>query len=259
MPPPTKLKALLFGLDGVLVDVSRSYRRAIEETVEHLTGNVVLPGTIQRYRRLGAFSDDGKLAHAIVTSSGLSVPPSRVAEEFQRRYRGEHWDGFIREEVPLVKTGTLDRLAAGGRILGIVTGRPEAEVRWTLDHFGWKRCFPLVVPREKHDGRPAADPYALQHALLILEAVGRRVTAEAAAFVGDTGDAMAAARAAGLRAVGFVPPFAEDRSALEAVLRARGAHSVVYSLDDLPALVDSWADPAVAEALAGPLPRETEA
>jgi len=31
MPENTQLDALLFDMDGVLVDVSRSYRRAIEE------------------------------------------------------------------------------------------------------------------------------------------------------------------------------------------------------------------------------------
>ena len=39
-----EINALFFDMDGVLVDVSRSYRRAIEETVSHFTGREIEPG-----------------------------------------------------------------------------------------------------------------------------------------------------------------------------------------------------------------------
>ena len=53
-----QLKAVLFDMDGVLVDVSRSYRRAIEETANHFTGRTLVPGTTQRYKNLGGFTDE---------------------------------------------------------------------------------------------------------------------------------------------------------------------------------------------------------
>ena len=84
MPGPVELKALLFDMDGVLVDVSRSYRRAIEETVLHFTGRKIQSNTVQRYKNLGGFNDDWKLTHAIITDSGMEVPLARVIDEFQR-------------------------------------------------------------------------------------------------------------------------------------------------------------------------------
>lgn len=245
------LKALFFDMDGVLVDVSRSYRRAIEETVEQFTGRRILPGTIQRYKNVGGFNDDWKLTHAIITDTSMTVPLSRVIDEFQRRYRGENWDGFIAEEPPLIQTTTLEALCTDSRIMGIVTGRPEAEARWTLGRFGWKKYFPLVVGKEKQEGRMKPEPFALQHALAILAAAGRRISPEASAYIGDTVDDMSSARAAGMWAIGYIPPYVEAKAELEELLRARGAHMVIYNIDSLPDVVDNFGERLAMDAMEG--------
>lgn len=237
-----ELKALFFDMDGVLVDVSRSYRRAIEETVEQFTGRRILPGTIQRYKNVGGFNDDWKLTHAIVTDTSMTVPFSRVVEEFQRRYRGENWDGFISEEPPLIQTKTLEKLCTSERVMGIVTGRPEAEARWTIDRFGWKKYFPLIVAKEKQEGRMKPDPFPLQHALTILAAAGRRIQPEVTAYIGDTVDDMTCAREAGMWAIGFVPPYVEGKAELERLLRERGAHVILDDIDELPDVVQHFSE-----------------
>ena len=234
-----EIKAVLFDMDGVLVDVSRSYRRAIEETVLHFTGRRIEAPTVQRYKNQGGFNDDWKLTHAVITDSGMEVSQARVVEEFQRRYRGENWDGFIAEEPPLAKTRTLDRLAHDGRVLGIVTGRPEAEARWTLGRLGWKRYFPLLVAKEKQERRGKPDPFPLQHALGILNAAGLGIRPDEAVYIGDTVDDMTAARAAGLWAIGMVPPYL-DRDEHAALLRARGAHIIIHSVEAIPDLIDTF-------------------
>lgn len=238
------IKAVLFDMDGVLVDVSRSYRRAIEETATHFTGRDISAGTVQRYKNLGGFNDDWKLTHALIHDTGIQVPMSRVIAEFQRRYRGDNWDGFIAEEPALVESTTLDRLASG-RIFGVVTGRPEAEARWTLQRFGWDARFPLVVAREQQDGRSKPDPFPLQRALSLLNAAGLNVQPHEAVYVGDTVDDMEAARAAGLWAIGHVPPYLEAEAHM-GLLRARGAHAVVATMDELPGALASLADLAEA-------------
>ena len=241
MPEHVELKAILFDMNGVLVDVSRSYRRAIEETVMHFTGRKIQTNTVQRYKNLGGFNDDWKLTHAIITDSGMEVPLARVIEEFQRRYQGENRDGFIAEEPPLIKTRTLEKLAHGGRILGIVTGRPEAEARWSLNRFGWKRYFPLVVAKEKHERRGKPDPFPLQHALGILDAAGYNVKPESTVYLGDSVDDMAAARAAGMWTIGMVPPYL-DRETHAPLLREWGAHIVIHDPDTLPELIETFAE-----------------
>ncbi len=241
MPQPINLKALFFDIDGVLVDVSRSYRRAIEETVGHFTGRQIVPGTVQRYKNQGGFNDDWKLTHAIITDTSMNVPLSRVIDEFQRRYRGAHWDGFIAEEPALIRTRVLDKLASRGAVMGVITGRPEAEAEWTLDRFGWKRYFPLVVAKEKQEGREKPHPFPLQHALAILAAVGRRTRPEEALYIGDSVDDMEAARAAGFYALGVVPPYVE-REAHARLLRARGAHLVIDDPNKLPDVIEHFGE-----------------
>lgn len=123
--------------------------------------------------------------------------------------------------------------------MGIVTGRPEAEVRWTVDRLGWKRYFPLVVAREKQEGRGKPDPFPLQHALGILKAAGMHVEPEEAVYIGDTVDDMVAARAAGVGAIGYVPPYA-DADEMTPLLQQRGAQVVLRDLDELPGLLEQF-------------------
>ena len=251
MTEKVELKALFFDMDGVLVDVSRSYRRAIEETVEQFTGRKILPGTIQRYKNVGGFNDDWKLTHAIITDTSMTVPFSRIVEEFQRRYRGDNWDGFIAEEPPLIQTRTLERLCTPDRVMGVVTGRPEAEARWTINRFGWRRYFPLVVSKEKQEGRAKPDPFPLQHALAILDAAGRRVLPEVSAYVGDTVDDMSCARSAGMWAIGVIPPYVEDKVELERLLRSHGAQVIIFDVDELPDLIENFGERLAVDTMEG--------
>lgn len=241
------LDAVFFDMDGVLVDVSRSYRRAIEETVDHFTGRDIGPNTIQRYKNYGGFNDDWKLTHAIITDTAMEVPLSRVIEEFQDRYRGDDWDGFITEEDPLIKDRTLAQINGTSRVLGVVTGRPEEEAQWTIEHMGWKAYFPLVVAKEKQRGRTKPDPFPLNHSLSMLAAAGRPVEPEAAVYIGDAVDDMVAAREAGLWAIGVVPPYV-DADEHAPLLRDRGAHVVIDDPDTLPTVLDTFGEQVAMQA-----------
>lgn len=241
MSQSISLDAVLFDMDGVLVDVSRSYRRAIEETVEHFTGRDIGPNTIQRYKNYGGFNDDWKLTHAIITDTAMEVPLSRVIEEFQSRYRGDDWDGFIAEEEPLIADKTLASLNGDSRILGVVTGRPEEEAQWTLDHMGWTSYFPLVVAKEKQRGRMKPDPFPLDHSLSMLAAAGRSIEPSSAVYIGDTVDDMVAAREADMWAIGVVPPYV-DADEHAPLLRERGAHVVIEDPDNLPKILNTFSE-----------------
>ena len=62
---------LVFDMDGVLVDVSESYRETIARTAEHFTGVEVTRTKIQEYKNQGGWNDDWRLTHHIVTSAGV--------------------------------------------------------------------------------------------------------------------------------------------------------------------------------------------
>ena len=243
MPENVQIDALLFDMDGVLVDVSRSYRRAIEETVEHFTGRQIGENAIQRYKNYGGFEDDWKLTHAIITDTAMEVPLSRVIEEFQDRYRGDDWDGFINEEPPLIDDATLDTLNGNGRLLGIVTGRPEEEAEWTLNRLDWTDYFPLLVGKEKQGERQKPDPFPLEHSLTMLAAAGCNLDPKEVAYVGDSVDDMVAARDADMWAIGVVPPYV-DADEHEPLLKERGAHVVIEDPNELPDVLETFEDRA---------------
>jgi len=237
-----KLQALFFEIDGVLVDVSRSYRRAVEETVAHFTGRPIEPGTLQRYKILGGFADDWRLTQAIVADAGIQVSAGRVADEFQRRYRGENWDGVVLEETPLVQVRTLERLQRSDRVMVIVSSRPDAEVQWILERFGWKRYFPLLITREAQDGRGGLDPYPLLRALAILDAAGRPIEPGETAFVSASSEDMTVAAAAGVWGIGVSAGHETAADQEEAWLREAGAAVIVHTVDALPGIVENLAE-----------------
>ena len=228
---------VIFDMDGVLVDVSGSFRRAVIETTAALSGRAVTPADVQAYKDRGGYNNDWVLTHALVTEAGADVPYEDVVDAFNARYRGADWDGLIATEPPLVRTETLERLAAAGE-LALVTGRQEAEARWTLERFGWDRLFPVVVGMESQDGREKPDPYGLALALRFLgERRGTTIEPEMSVYAGDTVDDMKAARAAGIRAVGVVPPYL-DADAHRRTLREAGAEVMIEDVNALPEVVE---------------------
>ncbi len=242
MPVPPHFPVVLFDMDGVLVDVSRSYRRAIEETVYHFTGREVHSTLIQRYKDRGGFNDDWALTHAIIGDFGMEIPRTRMITEFQRRYQGEDWDGFIMEERPLIQSDTLHELKQNGHVLGIVTGRPRAEAKWAIDRFGWESYFSLLVPRELQENRGKPDPFPLLYALGLLHAAGLQIHAEQTVYIGDSVDDINAACSAGMLAIGFVPPYL-DAEAHGNQLHSCGAHLTLNELNVLPeklSFPDDW-------------------
>lgn len=59
-----RVEAVVLDVDGVLVDVANSYRRAIVETVERLHGERPPEGTIQALKDAGGFNDDWMVTDA---------------------------------------------------------------------------------------------------------------------------------------------------------------------------------------------------
>ena len=64
-PTPTlDADAVVLDVDGVLVDVADSYRRAIVESVEHVYGDTIPKESIQQFKDAGGFNDDWELTYA---------------------------------------------------------------------------------------------------------------------------------------------------------------------------------------------------
>jgi HAD superfamily phosphatase len=83
----TVMDCLLFDIDGVLVDIRKSYNSAIKKTVEYMlksiTGrsfrNLVTDQIILKFRQSGGFNNDTDTTYAI-TLAMLANPPKSIAE-----------------------------------------------------------------------------------------------------------------------------------------------------------------------------------
>lgn len=56
--------AVVLDIDGVLVDVADSYRRAIVESIVHVYGDTISKDDVQLFKNAGGFNNDWELTHA---------------------------------------------------------------------------------------------------------------------------------------------------------------------------------------------------
>ena len=229
------MKAVLLDMDGVLVDVRGSFRRAVAETVGRFVGAEPTPEAIQAKKDQGGFNNDWVLSHTLAQEAGGAASFDEVKEAFNALYRGDDFDGLIATEPALIETATLEALA-DRYALALVTGRPEEDAEWTLKRFGWDALVPVVVGMGRQAGREKPDPHGLA---LALDALG--VAPPEAVYAGDTVDDQRAAVAAGCRAVGVVPPGLDLRTHARTLMGA-GAEVVLSTPNDLPALLATWGE-----------------
>ncbi|MBA4027995.1 MAG: TIGR01548 family HAD-type hydrolase [Planctomyces sp.] len=219
-------EALLLDMDGVIVDVSGSYRAAIALTAESF-GVRVTPEDVRAAKAAGNANNDWTLTHRLVAAAlgrAQGVPTlAEVTERFERLYQGENGVAGLRHrESMLIDRGALEGWAARMK-LAVVTGRPRADAERLIRERGLEGLFGAVVCMEDAPVKP--DPAPVELAL-------RRLGVSSAWMVGDTVDDVAAARAAGVVPVGCVAP-GEAPERARAVLLGAGAGVVIDRLGEL--------------------------
>ncbi|GBG29838.1 Imidazoleglycerol-phosphate dehydratase [Hondaea fermentalgiana] len=224
-------RALLLDMDGVLAEVSQSYRQAIIRTADAF-GVEVTSADIEAAKLEGDANDDWKLTHKLVAAK-LSDAPSleTITAKFQEFYLGTSTATGLRDLESLIPSRALlvelrKRAPLG---IAIVTGRPRDEALYFLDLYNLRSLVsdgagqPIMVCMHEAPSKP--DPAPVR---LALERLGGVDPAEAV-MVGDTPDDMRAACAAGVRAVGVITPGATAESAktVEGALYSAGAAQVL--------------------------------
>jgi HAD superfamily phosphatase len=211
-------QALIFDMDGVLVDVTESYREAIALTVKHFTGLHVSRQQIQNYKNQGGWNNDWALAQKICGDFGEGVAYERVVDYFQSIFLGP--EGLINRERWVAEPGLLERLAAR-HPLSIFTGRSREEAEVTLTRYANGIAFdPIVTADDIVNSKPAPDGILRIASLL----PGRELC-----YIGDTVDDARAARAAGVRFIGI----AAANPDLAVLLEREGAAAVLESINQL--------------------------
>ncbi|MBI1955438.1 MAG: TIGR01548 family HAD-type hydrolase [Acidobacteria bacterium] len=215
---------LIFDLDGVLVDVTESYRRTIIETVKHFTGVGISNQEIQAAKNRGRANNDWDLTLELARQKGASPTREQVIEVFQRIYLGNNNDGLIARERWLPRNGLLRRLSQRFR-LALFTGRERWEAQFTLSKFAPDVVFDPIIGMEDVQ-REKPDPEGL---LKIVQAV----TSQQVFYVGDAVDDCRASRAAGVPFIGVVGTGNPLREELARLFQQEGAQVVIADVNEL--------------------------
>jgi len=223
---------IVFDMDGVLVDVTESYRETIVRTVEHFTGAAIARSQIQDYKNQGGFNDDWKLSHHIIAQHGVAVEFQTVVDYFQGLFHGNGQaggqPGLILRERWIARAGLFDRLATRFDF-ALFTGRMRWEAEVTLSRFAPSLHFdPIVGMQEVAAHKPAPE------GLLLIAAArpGRKLW-----YIGDTVDDARCARAAKVPFIGIASPEGPRRAELAALFAAENAAAVLDDINQLESVL----------------------
>lgn len=142
-----EIDAVVLDLDGVLVDVSDSYRRAVKESVSIVYGNdSVDDELVQQLKNIGGFNNDWKVTYACA----LCVLAVEVDENLTR----EKW-------IQSVKSHGQGLAAARGAVEELLSGKSLDTVleRWDRKKL-WKIFQELYLGSEQYS-RSEAEPSVL--------------------------------------------------------------------------------------------------
>jgi HAD superfamily phosphatase len=214
---------IVFDMDGVLVDVTASYREAIRQTVAHFTGSDLSNAEIQDYKNAGGWNNDWALSHRICLDRGVHVEYADVVAHFQKIFLGENFDGLIQRERWIARAGLLEDLSLRFT-LAVFTGRERAEALHTLKRFAPMVYFDPVVGDEdvtEHKPHPEG-----------LHKIAALYPDEPLIYVGDTVDDARSAKAAGVRFIGIAEPSNPRATEVRALLEAEGAIAVTDNINE---------------------------
>lgn len=214
-------EALLFDMDGVLADVSDSFRAAIVATAAEYDVEVT-PELISAAKAGGNASDDWELTRGLLVTAGITATFEEVRDRFEMIYQGSDGAPGLKAAERLIPARSLLEQWASSFPLGIVTARPRKDAEEFLDRFDIADLFSAVVTREDAPSKP--DPAPVRLAL-------QRLGVSHAWMAGDTRDDIDAARGAGVVPIGVSPP-GDDPAPLSAAAR------VVSKVDEIQEVLD---------------------
>lgn len=205
-----KIDSIIFDMDGVLIDVSRSYRVAIERTTNFFLERKGLPiRATQQYvkviKNLSGLNNDWDATYVLIAllSKGgkkeefkkeiQTFPPinnktreyKKIQEIFQTFYQK-----LVSAEKCIISKKILEDLINMNLKIGIATGRPRVEALSAIKTFNLREFFPenyIVALEDTEKEKPSPAP--------LLE-VKRRMQVENPIYIGDTiNDVIAAKKA----------------------------------------------------------------
>jgi HAD superfamily phosphatase len=250
---------VVFDIDGVIRDVSQSYRRAIADTVERFTQSGLRPSLtdIDELKAEGVWNNDWLASQELIfryfesqgiLRSQVSLNYEALVDFFQSRYRGieqqQHpskWTGYITQEPLLLSTSYLETLTSAGIGWGFFSGATRGSASYVLQtRLGLSD--PILVAMEDAPGKP--DPTGLLVTVEKLEARHQIGAALPVLYVGDTVADLHTVQAATIQqparswiGIGVLPPHVQNtpdcRATYKTTLENAGARAVMDQVEQL--------------------------
>lgn len=218
-----KIKAIIFDIDGVLADVSNSYRLAIKKTAEFFLGRILTMQDVDNIKNRG-INDDYDAAEILIRENGGDFRKEVVVKKFQEYYLGRKFDGFLKNEKMIISEKTLKSLKKYK--LAIFTGRPKLEANFFLDRFKVKKYFKEVVARENvTEAKPS--PEGLLKIMKKLNVKNNEVV-----YVGDNLADLNAAKNAEVEFIGVCAP-GSDKNYIKSIFKSDGAEIVLNDVNEI--------------------------
>lgn len=217
----------VFDIDGVIRDVTNSYRRALADTVEHFTDQMYRPSMedIDHLKAEGIWNNDWlgsqELIYRYFEKQGKSreeikLNYEEIVDFFQRRYRGknleqpETWEGYISQEPLLVSPEYFEILSQNSLYWGFFSGATNGSAQYILQR-RLDLKDPILVAMDDAPSKP--DPTGLFLTVDLLQKRFSLSDSLPVIYLGDTvADMMTVTKAREMKperewiAIGVLPP-----------------------------------------------------
>lgn len=244
---------VIFDIDGVIRDVSNSYRKALADTVEHFTSGAYRPTStdIDELKAEGMWNNDWEASQELVyrhfAAQGkpcktVKINYKTIIEFFQGRYFGtdpNKWNGYICNERILLGLPYLEQLSLANIAWGFFSGATRASANYILqDRLGLRS--PSLIAMEDSPGKP--DPTGLFATVRLLQS--RADHTSMVIYAGDTvADMNTVENAREIETsinwlgVGVLPPHVQEtpseKNAYAERLQEAGAAIVIENIQEL--------------------------
>ncbi len=170
------MKAAIFDVDGVIIDVRKTYHQAIKRTAELYLGKEVSLDFIRDIKFRRGINNDWDVTQEVLRERGLEVDYGELVREFTKIY-----DTLKDQEELLLDRDFFERLKAEGFLLGVVTGRPKEDLTYAFKRLGLEDMFDVCVDEDDVWNKELRKPHPFP-----LHMCMESLKADRAVYVGDT-------------------------------------------------------------------------
>ena len=248
---------MLFDIDGVIRDVSNSYRLAVKKTVSKYCNWEPSSFDIDNLKNEGIWNNDWDLSLELITrfmsdnNIKNSIPQKEhIIKSFEKLYFGcnpnksyQNWSGFICNERILINKNIFETLSLKNIKWGFVSGAEKPSAKYVLEEKLHLKDPPLVAMGDAPDKPNPSGLIYLANKLLKQE-IG--LNTPPIAYIGDTIADIKTILNARKKipsqvfiSIGVAPPhlhkasLEKERSEYEIKLKNSGADIILNSVNDI--------------------------